>query len=914
MKNAITKKAIFYTMDALLASMLLIGAVMLIYYTYSPDDTSIEQQTFISQDVLTVLSELKMSEINNSFVTSEIQSGDIVDLNKSVLDQIGEYWALNKLDNATTLLQLLINDSLPKDMGVKTSMGNNTLLLRNVSGKTNSVSSNRMIAGIEQGKPITGSSGTASLEKIRNKKTSSYSYFGGFVGQGNISININLPTDFNSSRLIDALIKVDTPGTFKIYINSIQCGALYTGSSAQVSIWDLASCNNSLYSGTNVFSIAYTSALNSSYISGGFVKITYTTDNLIENTTQGHYRYYFPDINGFINFYDTLSVQGNIQNWTLNTTFYNAYQTFFTFGNETIFITQGNITTNQNETISRYNQMLPQEPIPIRFAVTNFSNITTVLYGLPADIFLVTDVSGSMGDCIPSMYNCSYLYRTALNPTYFPVACVVDNTNKCDGDPDNPCNVTSFFKGKTYLNPCVTKINIAKSADTGFVNSIFNNSLLHRIGLLDFSYHANTLTNLTNNVPQLVSVINLYAADGGTCSCCALNRARNAINSSTNNRYIIFLSDGDPTYYCKNLSDYSGSYVWGSDGTGGTSEFADRNWTIAAGKEACKNNITVYTIGFGTGMTAAGIDTMKNTSCNISLYFNVTDTSKLQSVFDNITQQILIAANFSSQTVTVVGNYTPSRLFGSSYIDIDYVPLVDTLEQNKVSLVTETQQFNGCNASVYIPPNIEIQDAYVTSYSGSHWTKQLLVNGITVFNLTKWGSQYLLLGDPFEIQIPSVILQPGINNTFIMSVGDSPTNNSNCSNNNTLIYTALISASTERTDALPNQVGCNWTIESTTGSMLNILIPSSAPVNKTCYYTSMYKTNASFYPNAYRYELQMNDVYDVTVYNLLKQLDYANSGKIFFDLTQNDLQIILSTTGSVAYMWGPSLMNIEVWQ
>jgi hypothetical protein len=58
----------------------------------------------------------------------------------------------------------------------------------------------------------------------------------------------------------------------------------------------------------------------------------------------------------------------------------------------------------------------------------------------------------------------------------------------------------------------------------------------------------------------------------------------------------------------------------------------------------------------------------------------------------------------------------------------------------------------------------------------------------------------------------------------------------------------------------------------------------------------------------------MNDVYDVTVYNLLKQLDYANSGKIFFDLTQNDLQIILSTTGSVAYMWGPSLMNIEVWQ
>jgi len=908
------KKAIFYTMDALLASMLLIGAVMLIYYTYSPEDTSIEQQTFISQDVLTVLSELKISELNNSFINSEIASGNITDVNKTVIDQIGEFWAMNQIPEAQNLLQLLVNDSLPKDRGVRTSMGNNTLLLRNTSGKTNSVSSNRMIAGIEQGKPITGSSGTASLKKIRNKKTSSYSYFGGFVGQGNISININLPSDFNSSRMIDALIKLDTPGTFKLYINSIQCGASYIGNNTRISVWNISSCNNSLNSGTNVLSMIYTSTLNISYVSGGFVKITYTTDTLIENLTRGHYRYYFPDINGFINFYDTLSVQGNIQNWTLNTTFFNPYQTFFTFGNETIFLTQGNFTANQSELISRYNQMLPQEPIPLRIAVTNFSNITTVLSGLPADMFLITDVSGSMGDCIPSMYNCSYLYRTASNPTYFPISCVVDNTNKCDGDPDNFCNATSFFKGKTYVNSCVTKIGIAKSADINFVNGIFNNSLLHHIGLLDFSYHANTLTNLTNNASQLISIINLYAADGGTCSCCAINRARDAINSSANNRYIIFLSDGDPTYYCKNLSDYSGSYVWGSDGTGGSSEFADRNWTIAAGKEACNHNITVYTIGFGTGMSAAGIDTMKNTSCNSSLYFNATDTSKLQSIFNNITQQILIAANFSSQTVTVSGNFTNSRLFGSSYIDVDYIPLSENLTQNKISLVKETSQFNGCNASIYIPANIEVQDAYVTSYSGSHWTKQLVVNGITVFNLTKYGSEYLLLGDPFVIQIPSLIIQPGINNTFVLSVGDSPTNSSNCSNNNTLIYTALVDASTEPSDALEKAVGCNWTIESISGSTFNMLIPSSAPGNKTCYYTSMYKTNASFYPYAYRYDLYMDDVYDVTVYNLLKQLDYENSGKIFFDLSENDLEIVLSVTGKLAYMWGPSLMNIEVWQ
>jgi hypothetical protein len=232
-----------------------------------------------------------------------------------------------------------------------------------------------------------------------------------------------------------------------------------------------------------------------------------------------------------------------------------------------------------------------------------------------------------------------------------------------------------------------------------------------------------------------------------------------------------------------------------------------------------------------------------------------------------------------------------------------YDPLTDAVEQSKISLAVETPQFNGCNASVMIPPNIDIQDAFVTSYSGSHWTKQLTVNDVTVFNLTKYGSEYLLLGDPFIIQIPSVILRPGNLNNISLAVGDTPTNNSNCSNNNTLIYTALINVSTGRTDALEKAVGCKWTIESTTGSIFNITVPKEYTGSNVCTYTN---SSTPFYDNT--------DVYDVAVYNMLKQLDYDNSGKIFFDLTQNDLEIILITTGQVAYMWGPSLMRIEVWQ
>ncbi len=911
------KKAIFYTMDALLASMLLIGAVLLIYSTYEFEDMTIEQQTFTSQDLLSVLSELKIHELNNTFITQEINSGAITDTNKSVLAQIGEYWALNKQNNSLLLLELVINDSLSEDQGLKISMFDGVIaedLLEHNSSRTNtsnrldSISSNRMIAGIKQGAPVTGSSGTSSLKKIRNKKTSSYYYFGGFVGQGNVSVNIDLPSDFNSSRLEGAIIKVDTPGEFRININTISCGGSYTGNASTVSLWDIIACNNSFNAGTNTISMQFSSPLNASYISGGFIKLTYTTDTLLENFTRGYYRYYFSDITGFVNFYDTIAVQGNIENWTLNVTFFNPYQTFFTFGNETLFVTQGNDTVNQNEVISRFNQMLPQEPIPIRIAVTNFSNISTTLYGLPADSFIVTDTSGSMGDCVGSARICSYQHRPDTSATWTWVSCEVASAAVCTYN-NNPCNhPDTLRRWWTYGTTCnQTLLSVAQDANNAFVDTIFSASTSHKVGLVAYDDNVNTFTDLTNNNATLHGIINGYTDGGSTCTCCGLNRARNALTSE-NEKFLILLSDGEPNRCCRNFTDYTGTT------TGCTGINSSINWSIRAAQEACSNNITVFTIGFGPDMSSGGHYAMQEAACNSSLYFNATDTSKLQEIFENITQQILLAANFSSQTVTVNGNFTPSRLFGTSYIDITYIPVSEGNTQNKISLVTETTQFNSCNSSIYIPANIEVQDAYVTSYSGSHWTKEVLVNNNVVFNLTKWGPDYLLLGDPFVIQIPSVNLIPGVNNTISLNVGDSPSNTSACSNNNTLIYTALIDTSTERTDALEFSLGCNWTIETSSGTTFNLMMPLTAPVNKTCYYTSNYVNNYSFYPNATQYDILLNDVYDVAVYNLLKQLDYENTGKIFFDLTENDLEIILTATDRVAYMWGPSLMNIEVWK
>jgi len=311
-------RAIFYTMDALLASILLIGAILLIYSTYSPEDVDIEQQTFVSQDILTIVSELRVSELNTSFVNAQIANGNITDINKTVLDQIGEFWAINKADKAQLLLQDIINNSIPNNYGIRTTMGNNTLLLQNLTSKINSIASNRMISGIEQGKPLLGSSGTSYLRKVSDKKTSLYSYFGGFVGQGNITKTMDLKNVTITKIILDMDVAVG--GTFQLKINEHICNSssgvqTFTPSTINMTsdYWDVSSCNHSLLVGKNNFTFIF-SDLGSAYISGGYIKIDYETNDFQDSIYSNYSATSLPGIDGAVNLYDSFYVPGELDN------------------------------------------------------------------------------------------------------------------------------------------------------------------------------------------------------------------------------------------------------------------------------------------------------------------------------------------------------------------------------------------------------------------------------------------------------------------------------------------------------------------------------------------------------------------------------------------------------------------------
>ena len=101
---------------------------------------------------------------------------------------------------------------------------------------------------------------------------------------------------------------------------------------------------------------------------------------------------------------------------------------------------------------------------------------------------------------------------------------------------------------------------------------------------------------------------------------------------------------------------------------------------------------------------------------------------------------------------------------------------------------------------------------------------------------------------------------------------------------------------------MSKKVGCKWTVETKGLGNSIVSIPQNYVGNKTCYYTN---SSISYDPD---------DAYDFAVYQIFKQLDAYNDGRIIVSLAAEDLEVVVLTVSGLPYMWGPSIMKSEVWQ
>ncbi len=831
-------KGQFFTIDALIALMI----IMITIITISPVLKQPRQEPTITSDILSSLDTLTIGEFDSAYAQQLIAEGKIMDTSKSLLEQIGEFYVTN-----ITIAKALAEDALStispnENIGIW--YGDTLLASKNITPfetAENIFTDRQTISGIGGNSSVTGFSTRASLA---SSSQTDYTYFGGYVGEGNITTDITYQGAIQSANL-ELVINND----FEIFVNGTSIGT-FQGSPDDFTpvTYNLSIAGFS--SGQNVLEIKGTSL----HITGGFIKITYDSDVSYTEPT----RYYFPGIKGLINLYDSFYVPGNLTGLTISLHFNNTINTFLSLGKTQVFNGTSNTTSPiiiSNATLfSLLNYSnLSEKTIPLRFGMENMEYYTNNSKDI--DVFSATDISGSMAA------GCS-------SPNWW---CCWTSGDWCSSQ--TTCNSC----GGIYEN----KIQDAKDANILFIDMILNDTG-NRVGLTAYSdtasdtnYHA-----LSNDTASLKSEVTSWNAGGTTCICCGINKAVAGINADSNSskfRSIVMMSDGDANVQCS------------EQGTGDAN-----NDAIQAACDAYSNyGIRVYTIGFGADANVQTLTQMA--ACADGSFYSAVDD--LADIYQKIAKELIETAYYE-QTVTVSGEFF-SQLFPDSYIEFKY-----NKETSPTGLLATIEQpfQDSENATFSLPVNSTILKATAISYSGPKWTSLVKVNNQSIYNLSEYNEDFLLLGDPYSINIPiSSISQ---NNNLTLQTGLVANNLTEGSIYNKVIYTISKNLASY-TSVSAKADGCNWTIQFNDYN-LTLAIPLNYSGTETCEYSS------TPYCGIYSDCEGATDSTQIATYNLFKILDFNSDGKVDIDLTASDMQITTSNLEGIPFLFSTEV-QVRKW-
>ena len=471
------KRGIFFSADALIALAIIMIVILVAFPIFEYSVT----KTNVHQDSIVILSSLKVGEFasNSLTVNTWIADGIINDTEKLLIEQLGIFSAENPAYAQALAQEILNMINTTENMGI---WYNNTLLAsknttpyelaEKVDVARQTISG---IGGLGEGS-ATGFSARAYLS---GSSQNIYTYFGGYVGEGNISFFLR-DTHRPSSIEMELVINND----FELFVNNVSGGTFSKSPSESEPVRynltiDSASPLIFAFFETNGYYFIpsepeYDYDLielrgKNLHISGGFIKVTYRKRDVAYDQT----RYYFPGINGVINLYDGFYIPGNVTNMSVFLHMDSNYSTFLIIGNQTVY---KNITDGEETIIINNTQLLSygvnysqssKKTVPLRLGLENFSSSGG--NNAKVDVFSVTDISFSMRD-----------------------------------------------------QPLLD----AKSANHELIDVILNVSG-NRVGLATYSTWAytNYSYNLTNNSAALHNRVNVFSAIDRTCICCGIMKA-----------------------------------------------------------------------------------------------------------------------------------------------------------------------------------------------------------------------------------------------------------------------------------------------------------------------------------------------------------------------------------------------------
>jgi len=770
------RKGFIFTMDAMIAISIVI--MMIITTTFVRFETILpekkyERLNYMADDTMNLLAYLEVRDIQDKpTINRLIENGVLtdMDMNKTVLDLIASFWYAENKTIAENISREILEGIT--DVHINLTVDTETIYSSNDTPAQDVAVATRIESGYEPGKPAYGYVARAFLTSIKNKIESSYAYFGGYVGEGNITRIITL---FDMNNVVNTTIEMDAGSDFDLYVNGNYAGSYSpTPGNLTADEWVIDSTYFSHFNdGNNTLMFNFTG--NESHIGGGYLKVIYESSQMLPTTTRGLDRYYFPGIEGVINLYSSFYIPGDLNGIDIYLHYKSNYTTFLNIGNATVYednSTGEEIITIPDEDVENNitsaglsYAFLSNKTIPIRMGMRNVSYVTAI--GGKADVFSVTDVSGSMDDCITPIYE-------------------VDD---CTGTPETGCcwRAWSWFRWEWVYRRCDRcKIGEAKVANKLFIDAVLNVSG-NRIGLVSYSTGIEDVHDLSDDETSLKNEIETYEASGWTCICCGINEAVGMLDLQSDPskyRSIVVMSDGQANIECSQQD------------TGDPDQDA-----IQAACDAYNDyGIIVHSVGYGISdnTTLQGIADCGHGNF---YYSNVTE---LSGIYQEIAEEIL-NASYVAQKVRVEGFMADTVLHPDSYIEFNYTPITIPYRYGEIWLTRETDKLKDCidynKTNDYVEggwnipdTEVEIIDAKITSYSSQYWTHKLDFktegNGWQrVYWLGDYGSDYKVLGDPYIVQIPSNLVEEGGNNFVRIETGVNPVNATGGSPDDRVIYT-----------------------------------------------------------------------------------------------------------------------------
>lgn len=201
--------------------------------------------------------------------------------------------------------------------------------------------------------------------------------------------------------------------------------------------------------------------------------------------------------------------------------------------------------------------------------------------------------------------------------------------------------------------PGESRLDYAKTAASSLVNSVVKNGNDVRVAVVSFNKDAKTVVGYTSDKGELRRGIDGLWAHGGTNWEAGLAAANGLTARDGAKKYIVFLSDGEPTYRYEKYSFLG--YSWtGVAGSGRHYEQANFDHAVAEAKK--RGDTTLFSVAVGSTQKVSErmSSFQKEATGSTDGCYSATTPEALRQAFASITQTITQSAQYTNVTMTDV--------------------------------------------------------------------------------------------------------------------------------------------------------------------------------------------------------------------------------------------------------------------